>query len=154
MGEVLKMGNGKTIVLNVLERVLLVGVLPKEGSFQNLKLLRLTKEDLSFGEEENRALQFRQMGQMLVWNTIKVTDIATGQTVKAPNDVLIKMVDKDPTTFEVQPACPDKEIYFGETIEKLIVKALADLDKAEKITEEHYSLYEKFMEGHEDKPSE
>lgn len=93
----------------------------------NLKLLRLTKEDLSFNEEENKALQFRTENNMIIWNNTVVTE-----------------------TGEIVPSCPEKEFIFGEVIEKLIIKALKDLDKAEKITEDHYSLYEKFMEGHEE----
>lgn len=152
MGDVVRMG--KAVKLNVLERLTLNGLLPKEGSFMNLKLLRLTKEDLSFNEEENKALQFRTdqgpNGPMIIWNNIVLKNKETGDIVKAPSDILVQMANKDPEAFEASPACPDKEFIFGEVIEKLIIKALKDLDKAEKITEEHYSLYEKFMEGHEE----
>jgi hypothetical protein len=148
MGDVVRMG--KAVKLNVLERLTLNGLLPKEGSFMNLKLLRLTKEDLSFNEEENKALQFRTENQMIIWNNIVLKNKETGDIVKAPSDVLVQMATKEPEVFETLPACPDKEFIFGEVIEKLIIKALKDLDKAEKITEEHYSLYEKFMEGHEE----
>lgn len=149
MGEVVKMVKGKKMELNVLERLTLLSLLPKEGSFLNLKLLRVVKEDLSFTEEENRALQFRTEGQMIVWNTIALKNKETGEVVKAPNQVLAQMNAQDPDAFEVVAACPDKEFVFGEVIEGLVVKALKDIDKAEKITEDHYSLYEKFMEGRE-----
>lgn len=155
MGDVVEMKAvkvGKKMELNVLERFGLLGILPKEGSFLNLKLVRLVREELSFTEAENKALQFRTVNQMILWNSICLTNKATGEIVKAPNDVLVQMAQKDPDAFEVAPACPNKEILFGETIEGLIVKALKDLDKSEKITEDHYSLYEKFMEGHEENP--
>lgn len=103
--------------LDMLERIMLLGLLPKEGSYMNLKLLRVVREELSFSDKENKALQFKQQDDQLTWNP----------GVKA-----------------------DKEIFFGEVIEGIIRKALTDLDKAEKITENHYSLYEKFMEGHEE----
>jgi hypothetical protein len=110
--------------LDILERLMLLGILPKEGTYANLKLLRVVKEALSFSDAENKKLQFKQDvgpdGQpMLFWNP----------NVKA-----------------------DKEIFFGDVVEGLIRATLTDLDKAGKITESHYSLYEKFMEGHEDKP--
>lgn len=105
--------------LDVLERLMLLSVLPREGSFTNLKLLRKVKEELSFSEAENKALQFVQEGEQVRWK---------------PN------------------ACAAKEIFFGETIEAIIRKALTDLDKAEKITENHYSIYEMFMDGHEETP--
>lgn len=146
MKEVAKVG----VKLNVLERLGLLGLLPKEGSFSNLKLIRLIREELSFTEEENASLQFRTEGQMIVWNTIRLINKETGEVVKGTNAVLDQMAVRDPDAFDVDNACPDKEIYFGETIKALIVKALKDLDKAEKITEEHYSLYEKFMEGQEE----
>ena len=157
MGDVVEMKAvkvGKKVELDVLERLTLSNVLPKEGTFLNLRLLRVVKEELSFTEEENRALQFRQDGQMLMWNSVCLTNKATGEIVKAPNEVLVQMAQKDPAgaDFQMAPACPPKEFVFGEVVEGLIVKALKDLDKAEKITAEHYSLYEKFMEGHEENP--
>jgi hypothetical protein len=39
----------------------------------------------------------------------------------------------------------DKEFELGETVIKLTVQALTDLDKAEKLTEAHMSLYEKLL---------
>ena len=44
--------------LNVLERIVLLNILPQQGSFSNLKLLRVAKEALSFTEEENKLLNF------------------------------------------------------------------------------------------------
>jgi len=140
--------------VDVLERIALLGLLPKEGSFANLKLLRVVKENLSFNESENRALQFRQETvdgiPMMVWNIIRLKNKTTGDIVRAPNAVLQQMAAQDPDAFEVTPACPAKEIFFGEVIEGLIRKVLKELDKAEKLTADHYSLYEKFMEGHEE----
>jgi hypothetical protein len=148
MGEVLQMKDPKKKV-DVLDRIILLGILPKEGSFANLKLLRVVKENLSFNESENRALQFRQEatenGTMMVWNTIKLKNKASGEIIRAPNNVLQAMAEKDPDLFEVEPACPAKAIFFGEVIEGLIKKALLELDKAEKLTAEHYSVYEKFV---------
>ena len=142
--------------VNVLERLMLLGILPKEGSFTNLKLLRLVKESLSFNEAENKALQFRNENaggaQMMLWNTSKLINKETGDLVRAPEQILQQMLATDPDKFEAKPACPDKEIFFGEVIEALIRKALKALDSAEKLTADHYSLYEKFMEGHEDEP--
>ncbi len=154
MGDVVKMVQGKTMELGVLERMTLLNILPKEGTFLNLKLVRVKREELSFTEEENRRLQFRQIQQgdqqMLQWNLNAVVNKATGELVIAHSEVLGQIVAKDPEAFEVSPACPPKEFTFGTVLEGLIVKALKDLDKAEKITQDHYSIYEKFMEGHED----
>lgn len=40
-----------------------------------------------------------------------------------------------------------KDVKVEDTIKSLIVKSLRDLDQKEKLTEEHISLYEKFVEG-------
>jgi len=41
----------------------------------------------------------------------------------------------------------NKDIDFGETGHKIIKDALAGLDKSNKLTQNHISLYEKFMEA-------
>jgi hypothetical protein len=46
--------------LSVYERLLLLNILPKEGDYTTLKILRVLKEDLSFSEEEHKALEFSQ----------------------------------------------------------------------------------------------
>jgi hypothetical protein len=150
MGEVVKMYQGKAVQLNILERMGLLAILPKEGTFQNLKTLRLFREALSFGEEENKKLQWMQQGNMLTWNPFALKNKETGEYVVAPAPILKQMLDKDPDKFETEPSCPDKEVKVSGTIEGIIVKALTDLDKAGKLTEDQYSLYEKFMEGNED----
>ena len=53
--------------LTVIERMILQQVLPAEGTFQTLKLLRVLKEELSFTEKENKFLNFQQEGTMINW---------------------------------------------------------------------------------------
>ena len=106
--------------LNVLERIVLIGTLPKEGNFENLRLLRIAKEKISFNEEENKALKFRQEGDQFKWDSKIVDD---------------KQVD----------IIPLKEIDFGETVTKLIVDSLKALNDQGKLTENHFSIYEKFI---------
>jgi Ni,Fe-hydrogenase I large subunit len=98
--------------LSVVERILLMQTLPKEGSFTNLKLLRVVKEDLSFTEKENKLLKFRQEGELTQWE----------------NNVV-----------------KDKDIKTGEVVNELIKKQLVELDKQEKLNENHVTLYEKFV---------
>lgn len=75
--------------LNVLERMLLLNLLPAEGSFTNLKLLRTARENLSFTEEENKQLNFRQKGDQILWTDsvdekeIKIGEVVTQMIVKA-----------------------------------------------------------------------
>lgn len=41
---------------------------------------------------------------------------------------------------------PNKEMDIGREAKKIIVETLEKLDKDEKLTQEHFSLYEKFVE--------
>jgi hypothetical protein len=85
--------------LNVMERLIAASLLPAEGSFLNLKLLRVTKESLSFDDSENKKLNFRQEGEQLLWDDaanildkdVNIGDIVTAMIVK----VLKEMNDKE-----------------------------------------------------------
>lgn len=68
--------------LSVADRLLLLNILPKEGSLTTIKLMRELREELSFSEEENKKLGFKQEGDMVLWNfeadlekEIKISDI-------------------------------------------------------------------------------
>ena len=102
--------------LSVTERFVLLNLLPKEGNFATLKLIREARESLSFNDIENQKLKFQQVGEMVNWN-----------------QEAAKEVDEH---FEAD---------FGDTVTQLIVEALTDLDKGKKLTDEHFSLYEKFV---------
>ena len=107
--------------LSVLDRIMLLNVLPKEGSFANLKILRIVRENISFNEEENGLLKFKQDGERTVWNDTVVSD---GKLV---------------------PTVPELEFTIGKVVTNLIVEELRRLNDEQKLTESHFSLYEKFM---------
>lgn len=98
--------------LKVGERLILLGILPKEGDFTTLKIVHTLRGDLSFTEEEHKALQFKQEAGTVRWNP-------KGDT--------------------------EREINFGEKATELIVDALKKLNSDKKLTDQHYSLYEKFV---------
>lgn len=100
--------------LNVLERFGVLGILPAEGSFVSLKIVRKLREDLSFSEEEIKALNMREEDGNIKWDRAL----------------------EDPS---------GKEIAIGEKATDLIVEALKKLDREQKLTDQHYSLYEKFI---------
>ena len=97
--------------LSIMERILLSQLLPAEGTFVTLKLLRVLKEDLSFTEEENKKLEFKQNGDSLQWKE-------DGKQV---------------------------DVKIGDTMNEIIIKVLKDLDEKAKLTDQHFSLYEKFI---------
>jgi hypothetical protein len=99
--------------LDVFGRITLLNILPREGNFSTLKILRDLKEDLSFDEAENKALQFKfHENGRVDW---------------------ITEADKE------------KDINIGEKANDIIVDALKLLDKKKKLTEDHFSLYERFV---------
>ena len=53
--------------LGVFDRVLLLNILPREGDFRTLKVLRKLADDLGFSEDEAAALQFKQEGVKIEW---------------------------------------------------------------------------------------
>ena len=84
------------MILNVLDRVTLLGVLPEQGDFVTLKIVRQLRESLSFTEEELRELKITQSEDRINWNPSadkgkeiqigeKATDIIVG-ALKQLND--------------------------------------------------------------------
>ena len=53
--------------LSVGDRLILLGVIPLQGDFTMLKIIRNMREELSFSEEEHKKLNFRQEGEMMFW---------------------------------------------------------------------------------------
>jgi len=79
--------------LNVLERLLLLNLLPAEGSYTNLKLMRKAKENLSFTEEENGLLEFKQEADQVRWadNAVEDKEIDIGEIV---TQIIVKKLKK------------------------------------------------------------
>jgi len=88
--------------LNVLERLTLLGILPKEGNFVTLKVLRSLKENLGLSEEELKKFEVTQDGERIAWNEkgneeieIEIGEKATDIIVEA-----LKNLDKDKKLVE------------------------------------------------------
>ena len=97
--------------LNILERFTLLGLLPKEGSFMTLKLIRDLSNKVGFSAEELTEYEITQTGESVHWNTKK---------------------DKGKSfNFKI------KEI-------ELVNEQLKSLDIDKKLTNQHFSIYEKF----------
>lgn len=82
---------------NISERLVTLNLLPREGTFANLKLIRVAREKLSFNEAENKALGFHQKGDQLKWNP-KVTalkKIDLGEVVSLMLIDALKKLDTD-----------------------------------------------------------
>lgn len=139
--------------LDVMERLVLLGLLPAEGTFANLKLLRIAKEQLSFDDKENKLLKFRIIGEgqeaKQTWDSHRFVRKSDGVELDGSPEFVQKMLAAKPEDFERVPVVLDKEIKIGEVVEQMVVKSLKELDGKEGLKEEHFSLYEKFI----DKPT-
>lgn len=82
---------------------------------------------LSFSEEEAKRWNIRAADGKMTWN------IANNKG---------------------QPLDQDSDIKVGERAEEIIVASLKKLNDDKKLTNEHYSLYEKFIEGNGSVPIE
>jgi len=104
--------------LSVIERLMALGVLPKEGDYTTLTVIRKAQEMLSFTEDEVAKYKFKNVpsgdgGQQTQWdsNVEQVTDLRLGNKAVS-----------------------------------LIAEELEKLDKDKKLTPQHVSIYEKFVE--------
>lgn len=55
--------------LTVLERINILGILPSEGNFVTLKIVRDLRGNLSFSEEEIKRLNIQQQDAQISWNS-------------------------------------------------------------------------------------
>ena len=55
--------------LNIAERLTLLNVVPKEGNYATLKVVRKLQEDLSFSEEDFKKYKLVQKGEQITWDT-------------------------------------------------------------------------------------
>jgi len=101
--------------LKVFERLVLLNILPKEGNFVTLKIVRKLQGDLSFNEKEIKELK------------ITIDPEKGNATWDASKD-------------------KEKDVEIGRETKKIITEALEELDKDKKLTQEHFTLFEKFVE--------
>ena len=98
--------------LNIAERFMVLGMLPKESNFTTLKIVRQLQESLSLTEAEFKEFDIKQEGQQIKWNNKGIEE---------------------------------REIDIGEKATDIIVEALKKLNDNNKLTSQHFSLYEKFI---------
>ena len=79
--------------LQVGERLVLLSILPQEGDFTTLKIVRGLRESLSFSEEEHKTYGFKQEDNMVFWATEKDTpkDVPIGEKA---TDIIVDALKK------------------------------------------------------------
>ena len=83
--------------LNLLERVTILGILPQEANFLNLKIIKDIQDVVSFTEEDFKEFDIKQTDGMITWNAkgteekeISIGEKATDIIVEA-----LKELNKD-----------------------------------------------------------
>lgn len=109
------------MILSVKERMALNGLLPKEGTFANMKIIHELRMHLSFSEKEHKKLNVVETPQ--------------------PDGRLFLTWDQRAA------AKADKEIPIGEIADKLIVEELKKLNDNGKLDEGTWMLYDRFVES-------
>ena len=101
--------------LNLLERVTLISILPAEANFVDLRIVNELKQVCSFSEADMKKYEI---------------------TIDEEND----RINWDPDRAEDL-----KDIDVGPRALEIITKALTKLNDEEKLTDQHFTLYEKFV---------
>ena len=107
------------MILEVQERLALLELLPREGDYAAIKTLRRAREMISFNVEENEDLEFEQKGEGML-----IWNVKKGA----------EMV---------------RDIPVDEWTTNKVREILINLSNQQKLTEMHFSLYEKFVVNYE-----
>lgn len=83
--------------LKVLERIVLLGLLPQEASYLNFKIVTTLKAELSFSEEEQKELNMVEKEGMVTWDSEKEKEKYINIGEKATDLIIaeLKKLDKD-----------------------------------------------------------
>ena len=139
------------MLLSVMERLIVMGLLPVKDNYTNLKLLRVARESLSFTEEENKLLNFRTKevdGKVnTLWSESHLVAKATGDRVEGDVEAQTKLVIAKPEDFEMVPIVGEVDIKLGEVVTNIIIKTLKTLEEAtpSELEDKHFTVYEKFV---------
>jgi len=98
--------------LNVFERLILLQVLPAEGNFVTLRIVKDLKGIVALSEADFKEFEVKQLGEQVKWN---------------------------------EKGNEEREIEIGEKATDIVIEGLKKLDKEKKLTERHFTLYEKFV---------
>jgi len=107
------------VKLGLFDRLVCLALLPAEGSYATLKIVRELQMELAPTEEESKLAGIRD-------------------NMLGSGGVIAELGwDK----------VEDKEIVFGDVAKGIIVAALEKLNTEEKLTQQHFNLYKWFVEG-------
>ena len=98
--------------LNVMERMILLNMLPAEENIMTLRLIGNLKGDLSFDDDEHKALDFIQEGEQLRWNAEAdvVKDVTVSEVMTNLIVDILKKLDEEKKLTEAHISLWDKFI--------------------------------------------
>ena len=132
--------------LAVYERLVLMNLLPAEGDFITLKLVRKLRETLSFSEKEITDIDFKNH-----WKCPKCNKTELSANVIKCQDCGIYMIPAGQVTWDEEKAINViKDVHMGKAMFNLCETALQKLSDEKKLTEQHISLFEKFVASGEE----
>jgi hypothetical protein len=114
------------VSLSVFERLLLGNILPKEGNFTTLKVVKDAQSLIGFTEEEHALLQFKH----------------GGETYKDSKGIERTVPEG---TIHWQDKVEEKEFDIGLKVIDVISTVIKKMDAEKKLNMTHMSLYEKFV---------
>ena len=129
--------------LTVMERLVLQNILPQAGDFITLKLVRKLKEALAFSEKEIALIDFKNQW---VCPKCKKTELASEMPKCADCDVYMTLGGQVHWDDEKAKKVV-KDVFMGAKMMALCETTLKKLSDEQKLTEQHMSLYAKFVEG-------
>jgi hypothetical protein len=125
--------------LSLAERFMLATLLPDEGKFETLRLVRELRNELSPTEEEHGLANFRT-----VFECPKCKATTVDNKVPMCPDCGTEMRATQATVWDDK--VPVREFEISRTLGENIKDALKKMDEEEKLPSRFYSLYEKFIE--------
>jgi len=129
--------------LTVYERIVLQNILPQAGDFITLKLVRKLKEALAFNEREIATIDFKSH-----WKCPKCGKVEIAAEMPKCPDCEVYMTPAGSVTWNEEKAKKVvKDVFMGAKMQVLCESTLKKLSDESKLTDQHMSLYSKFVEG-------
>jgi acetyl-CoA carboxylase beta subunit len=122
---------------------MLGSILPQEGDFITLKLVRKLRESLAFSEKEIAEVDFQNQ-----WKCPKCSKMHLSSEMPKCPDCNVYMQLGGMVHWDDEKAKKViKDVYMGNKMLALCESTLKKLSDESKLTEQHMSLYSKMVEG-------
>jgi len=132
--------------LTVYERITLQNLLPKESDYITLKLVRKLREALSFSEKEIAEIEFKTH-----WRCPKCEKVELATDAIKCVECDVYMTSGGQVSWDEDKAQKGiKDVHIGDKMLALCETTLKKLSDSNKLTEQHMSLYEKFIKAEDE----